>query len=121
MLDDHVLVRKLTGIETAGSLNLLFTDKTGTITKGQLEVIGFLTGDLEEYLSFDALPDALKHDAYANAVLNTSAVVTEDHIVGGNITERALNRYIGSYRAPRCRRGSASNPSTAPTSILSPS
>ena len=101
MLDDHVLVRKLTGIETAGSLNLLFTDKTGTITKGQLEVIGFLTGDLEEYLSFDALPDALKHDAYANAVLNTSAVVTEDHIVGGNITERALNRYIGSYRAPQ--------------------
>lgn len=101
MLDDHVLVRKLTGIETAGSLNLLFTDKTGTITKGQLEVIGFLTGDLEEYLSFDALPDALKHDAYANAVLNTSAVVTEDHIVGGNITERALNCYIGSYRAPQ--------------------
>ena len=34
MLRDNVLVRKLVGIETAGSLNLLFTDKTGTITKG---------------------------------------------------------------------------------------
>ncbi|XOQ53341.1 MAG: P-type Ca(2+) transporter [Succiniclasticum sp.] len=101
MLNDHVLVRKLTGIETAGSLNLLFTDKTGTITKGQLEVVGFLTGSLEEYRSFSALPKALKQDTYANAVLNTSAVVTEDNIVGGNITERALNRYIGSYRADR--------------------
>ena len=34
MLKDHVLVRKLVGIETSGSLNLLFTDKTGTLTTG---------------------------------------------------------------------------------------
>lgn len=45
MLRDNVLVRKLVGIETAGSLNLLFTDKTGTITKGKLEVVRFITGD----------------------------------------------------------------------------
>ena len=32
MLKDNVLVRKMVGIETAGSLNILFTDKTGTIT-----------------------------------------------------------------------------------------
>ena len=43
MLRDNVLVRKLVGIETAGSLNLLFTDKTGTITKGKLEVVRFIT------------------------------------------------------------------------------
>ena len=51
MLRDNVLVRKLVGIETAGSLNLLFTDKTGTITKGKLEVVRFITGDRQEYLS----------------------------------------------------------------------
>ena len=34
MLKDHVLVRKLVGIETSGSLNILFTDKTGTLTRG---------------------------------------------------------------------------------------
>ena len=38
MLKDNVLVRKMVGIETAGSLNILFTDKTGTITKGKMEV-----------------------------------------------------------------------------------
>lgn len=41
MLDHNVLVRKAEGIETAGSLNILFSDKTGTITKGVLEVVDF--------------------------------------------------------------------------------
>ena len=41
MLKSNVLVRKMVGIETAGSLNILFTDKTGTLTKGKLEVVGF--------------------------------------------------------------------------------
>lgn len=45
MLDHNVLVRKAEGIETAGSLNILFSDKTGTITKGRLEVVEFFTGD----------------------------------------------------------------------------
>ena len=98
MLNDHVLVRKLNGIETAGSLNLLFTDKTGTITKGQLEVVDFITGDLKEYESFDQLPVPIREMAYENVVLNTSAAVAEGAIVGGNITERALTRYIGGYR-----------------------
>ena len=98
MLNDHVLVRKLNGIETAGSLNLLFTDKTGTITKGKLEVIGFITGDRKEYDSFDRLPRVIKEYTYENVVLNTSAAVAGGKILGGNITEQALSRYIGDYR-----------------------
>ena len=99
MLDDHVLVRKLNGIETAGSLNLLFTDKTGTITKGKLEVVGFITGDRKEYDSFEKLPRTIKEFTYENVVLNTSAAVADGKILGGNITEQALSRYIGDYRA----------------------
>jgi len=49
MLKDNVLVRKMVGIETAGSLNLLFTDKTGTITKGKMQVISVIDGSLKEY------------------------------------------------------------------------
>lgn len=45
MLKDNVLVRKLVGIETAGSLNVLLTDKTGTLTKGVLKVTEFVTPD----------------------------------------------------------------------------
>ena len=98
MLNDHVLVRKLNGIETAGSLNLLFTDKTGTITKGKLEVVGFIAGDGKEYDSFDKLPRTIKEYTYENVVLNTSAAMAEGKILGGNITEQALSRYIGDYR-----------------------
>ena len=45
MLSHNVLVRKAEGIETAGSLNILFSDKTGTITKGKLEVVDFFLAD----------------------------------------------------------------------------
>ena len=38
MIKDNVLVRKMVGIETAGNINLLFTDKTGTLTEGKLKV-----------------------------------------------------------------------------------
>lgn len=98
MLRDNVLVRKLVGIETAGSLNLLFTDKTGTITKGKLEVVRFITGDRQEYPEFDVLPAKLKAFTYQNVVLNTSAAVSDGAMVGGNMTERALSNYVGSYR-----------------------
>ena len=35
-----VLVRRLVGIETAGNMNILFTDKTGTLTEGKMTVCG---------------------------------------------------------------------------------
>ncbi len=35
MVRDNVLVRKPVGIEAAGSMNILFTDKTGTLTEGK--------------------------------------------------------------------------------------
>lgn len=98
MLRDNVLVRKLVGIETAGSLNLLFTDKTGTITKGKLEVVCFITGDKQELTSFEVLPEKIKELTYQQVVLNTSAAVSEGKIIGGNMTEAALSRYLGSYR-----------------------
>lgn len=98
MLNDNVLVRKLVGIETAGSLNILFTDKTGTITKGKLEVVRFITGDKEEFVDFAELPVKIKELTYENVVLNTSATVTDGKIIGGNMTENALSKFIGEYR-----------------------
>ena len=38
MVKDQVLVRRPVGIEAAGSMNLLFTDKTGTLTEGKMRV-----------------------------------------------------------------------------------
>lgn len=45
MVRAGVLVKKPVGIEAAGSMNVLFTDKTGTLTCGAMTVSGILTGD----------------------------------------------------------------------------
>lgn len=98
MLRDNVLVRKLVGIETAGSLNLLFTDKTGTITKGKLEVVQFITGEGNSYNSFAELPSKIKEMTYANCLLNTSATLEAGKVIGGNLTEHALGVFLGDYK-----------------------
>ena len=43
MMKQGVLVRRLVGIETAGSLSILFTDKTGTITTGYMKAVKIIT------------------------------------------------------------------------------
>ena len=96
MLRDNVLVRKLVGIETAGSLNILFTDKTGTITKGHLQVVSYLSGEGKEYYKLEELPATLKAFTIQQALLNTSASYSKGQLVGGNMTEAALGSFAGT-------------------------
>ncbi len=94
MLKDNVLVRKINAIETAGSLNILFTDKTGTLTKGHLEVVTFFDGGGQDYDALADIPAPLEGLLRTNALVNTDALVTDEEgapkAVGGNATERAL-------------------------------
>ena len=98
MLKDNVLVRKLVGIETSGSLNILFTDKTGTLTNGNLSVTSLLTGNLKEYNEEFELYNNRKYYNILkkSIVLNNSSSYSEINkkIIGGNITDRALLSYI---------------------------
>ena len=48
MARDRVLVRKPVGIEAAGSMNILFTDKTGTLTEGKMKLSSLLLPDGNE-------------------------------------------------------------------------
>ena len=100
MLKHNVLVRKAVGIETAGSLNILFSDKTGTITKGKLEVVNFIDYDGNEYKKFEDLRD--QYDIVAESVIdsmyhNNSAMIVDGEVVGGNMTDRALLEYVKDY------------------------
>ena len=99
MLKNNVLVRKLVGIETAGSLNILFTDKTGTLTKGKLEVVGILTGNYKEFATESELLQYSKyHYHLKNNCLYNNASYYDDNknILGGNITDRAILDFIKS-------------------------
>ena len=97
MLDHNVLVRKAEGIETAGSLNILFSDKTGTITKGMLEVVEFFMPN------GDTIPiDNLGLHSKVKALLdisigkNTASMFDANHkVIGGNATDQALMKFIG--------------------------
>lgn len=102
LLKDNILVRKLIGIETSGSLNILFSDKTGTITKGQLEAVTFVSGFKGEYTSYDKIPDKLGNLLNLSLKNNTNALIKEKNegtgiaVVGGNATERALLEFVAS-------------------------
>ncbi len=97
MLDHNVLVRKAEGIETAGSLNILFSDKTGTITKGMLEVVDFFTADGKSI----EIADLSKHSSVKGLLdlaigKNTQSMYDGEHrVIGGNATDQALMKFIG--------------------------
>lgn len=100
MLKDNVLVRKMVGIETAGSLNVLFTDKTGTITKGKMEVVSLIDGNLKEYMNKDELTNSLKTLLVDSLIYNCEAEydASTGKIIGGNITDKALLAFANKRR-----------------------
>ena len=97
MLDHNVLVRKAEGIETAGSLNLLFSDKTGTITKGRLEVVDFFTADGQSVPleTFQTLGMVRTLFDFAIGKNTQSLFDAEHRVIGGNATDQALMKFLG--------------------------
>jgi calcium-translocating P-type ATPase len=101
MLKDNVLVRKLVGIETAGSLNILFTDKTGTLTQGKLNVTHFISGNGKVWNKNEVgtnpvkiwgiLSDSIKY--------NCAASLSQDTAIGGNATDRALLEFTTNLKS----------------------
>lgn len=84
MMKQGVLVRRLVGIETAGSLSILYTDKTGTLTCGKMKVIGI---------------DFYGHDNIKRNELKLYPAIKEQIVLGiryctemggGNITSKAI-------------------------------
>ncbi len=98
MIKKNVLVRKLVGIETAGSLNILFTDKTGTLTEGKLKVSHFMDADFNEYNSIEKikLNTHLYNLVFQSLVYNNDAYITEESIVGSNTTDRTILEFVKS-------------------------
>lgn len=97
MLDHNVLVRKAEGIETAGSLNILFSDKTGTITKGQLEVVDFFTADGNS-IPITELSKHSKVKGFLDLAIgkNTQSMYDDAHrVIGGNATDQAMMKFLG--------------------------
>ena len=102
MVRGGVLVKKPVGIEAAGSMDLLFTDKTGTLTEGRMKVSGIIAPDGSIMRDFGEFERKFPSNAgiYSlSAQYNTSSVIGKNdgksQIIGGNPTDRAL---LGSVK-----------------------
>lgn len=106
MVRDHVLVRKPAGLEAAGSMNILFTDKTGTLTTGRLTLSGILCAH-RSYKTVRAMQQdapALFSRIALSAHANSGALRGERDghpaALGGNGTDRALLQAFLALPAP---------------------
>ena len=89
MLKNNVLVRKMVGIETAGNINILFTDKTGTITSGKLDV-----KKLINYNGIECTNQRYKSIFVESILYNNQSTYSNGDIIGGNTTDQAIVRYL---------------------------
>src|SRR5574344_518121 len=96
MIRHDILVRKLIGIETAGSLNYLLTDKTGTITNGKMSVSGVIDYHGNVYSNeLELSKDNFYYNLIGNSlILNNNTTISENGIMTGNSTDKALYNFI---------------------------
>ena len=97
LVKNNVLVRNMIGIETSGNINFLLTDKTGTITKGKLEVLYYVTGDLIRFNNISDLNELYKNKVVESLLYNNSSTYSSESIIGGNTTDIAIMKYIKDY------------------------
>jgi magnesium-transporting ATPase (P-type) len=97
MIKDNVLVKKPVGIEAAGSMNILFTDKTGTLTEGRLSVGEIYLGDGSGFSTLRQLKACERvYESYIlGAHANSSSVSGknkqgERDALGGNSTDSVI-------------------------------
>jgi len=102
MVSDEILVKKLVGIETAGSMNVLFTDKTGTLTVGRPQCDKIVTSR-GVYKTVGALRSG--GEIYKRLLLcakyNTDVIRIGNELTGGNATDRAYYSFFLDEPTPR--------------------
>ena len=94
MAKDNVLVRRINGLETAGSISLLFSDKTGTITEGKLSVVEIALGSGKVYADFRTMAKKYLTAITIGTGVNNAAAFSQGEIIGGNSTDRALMQML---------------------------
>ena len=96
MIKQNVLVRKMVGIETAGSINYLLSDKTGTITNGKMSVSGIVDSSGKVYANEVELNNNMAFfDLIGHLIiLNNETIISDGKLISGNSTDKALYSFM---------------------------
>ena len=99
MKKEKNLVKNLNSSETMGNVNNICTDKTGTLTKGQMDVESFwFKGKDYKANEFNNLSKQEKNLIFENFINNMTVVETSDingkKILNGDMTEKALYTFM---------------------------
>lgn len=87
MYKKNILVSHKAAFSDSAYMNVLFSDKTGTITEGNLSLVEFITGDGE-------VTNNIVDSEFIEAItLNNLAKVSEGKAIGSNNMDRALLTY----------------------------
>ncbi|MHB1571690.1 MAG: cation-translocating P-type ATPase, partial [Solirubrobacteraceae bacterium] len=87
LAERKVVVKRLVAIEDLGNIDVFFTDKTGTLTEGQITFSRALDTQGEE-----------SEELMREGLLCNEAVLSDGHVVGGNPLDCAL------WQSPESRR-----------------
>lgn len=87
MYKKNILVSHKAAFADSAFMNLLFSDKTGTITGGKLELVEFITGD-------GNIVETITNRDFIEAItVNNLAKISEGKAIGSNNMDRALLTY----------------------------
>lgn len=87
MYKKNILVSHKAAFSDSAYMNLLFSDKTGTITQGNLSLVEFIRGD-------GTVVEKITDEAFIESItLNNLAKVSEGKAIGSNNMDRALLDY----------------------------
>ena len=98
MIKSNILAKNPNKIPEAGNIQILCTDKTGTLTRGFLQPIHNFTGDGTD-IGFDRVTGGRVKDLFVvtQALVGGVAYGPDGDLIGGNMTSRAMFQAMQPY------------------------
>ena len=97
MKKHNVLLKNVKKGETSGSLSILFSDKTGTMTKNIMSIVEFTDGT-GKTLNCGELENSKYKELIDRSIVMSSDSYYDENgdLIGGNGTDRAFSKFVGA-------------------------